>query len=92
MCTYTHMHACTHTHIHVHMHTHTRKHTHTHTHRCRLLDVHHVEGRFDHELIFYLVFEHMDLDLDQFIKRCPSPGMEEDIIRVGVRVGGSIRA
>lgn len=87
------------------MHTYTYMHyvhTHTYAHTCepttytctnalfRLLDVHHVEGRFNHELIFYLVFEHMDRDLDQFIKHCPPPGMEEDIIRVceGMRVGG----
>ena len=40
------------------------------------------EGRYHNEHIFYLVFEHMDLDLDQFIKDCPPPGMNEDIVRV----------
>ena len=49
---------------------------------CRLLDVQSTEGRFNHELIFYLVFEHMDLDLDQFIRQCPPPGMNELIIKV----------
>lgn len=48
----------------------------------RLLDVDSTEGRYHNEHIFYLVFEHMDQDLDQFIRECPSPGMSCSIIRV----------
>ncbi|CAI7988704.1 Cyclin-dependent kinase 4 [Geodia barretti] len=50
-------------------------------HIVRLLDVQSAEGRYRNEQIFYLVFEHMDQDLDQFIRACPSPGMNETIIR-----------
>ena len=49
-----------------------------------LLDVQSTEGRYHSEHIFYLVFEHMDQDLDQFIRACPSPGMNETIIRVSI--------
>ena len=47
-----------------------------------MLDVQSAEGRYHNEQIFYLVFEHMDQDLDQFIRDCPSPGMNETLIRV----------
>ena len=33
----------------------------------RLLDVQCSDGRFEHELVVYMVFEYMDQDLDQFI-------------------------
>lgn len=33
----------------------------------RLLDVQCSDGRYEHELIVYMVFEYMDQDLDQFI-------------------------
>ena len=51
--------------------------------RTRLLDVISFEGRFENESIFYMVFEYMDKDLDHFIRQCPSPGMEESVIKVG---------
>lgn len=50
-------------------------------HIVRLLDVQSAEGRYHNEHVFYLVFEHMDQDLDQFIRDCPSPGMDEMLIR-----------
>ena len=40
------------------------------------------EGRFENEQIFYMVFEYMEQDLDQFIKQCPAPGMEEGVVKV----------
>lgn len=47
----------------------------------RLLDVHSVEGRYPQEVVFYLVFEHMDQDLDQFIRLSPSSGMDKLIVK-----------
>ncbi len=52
----------------------------------RLLDVQSSEGRFDNELIFYMVFEYMEQDLDHFISQCPAPGMDESIVKVRVCV------
>ena len=49
---------------------------------CRLLDVHSSEGRYEGELIFYMVFEYMEQDLDHFIRQYPAPGMEESIVKV----------
>lgn len=48
-----------------------------------LLDVHEsqTDGRYAHEGIWYMVFEHMDQDLDQFIKLCPPPGMHDCLIK-----------
>ena len=40
------------------------------------------EGRFENELIFYMVFEYMEQDLDHFIRQCPSPGMDESVVKV----------
>ena len=53
---------------------------------CRLLDVHSTEGRYEHQLIIYMVFEHMDQDLDQFIRQCPPPGMDDGVIKVSINV------
>ena len=50
----------------------------------RLLDVESSEGRFDSELIFYMVFEYMEQDLDHFISQCQAPGMDEGIVKVCV--------
>ena len=36
---------------------------------CRLLDVHCSKGRYEHELIVYMVFEYMEQDLDKFIRQ-----------------------
>ena len=49
---------------------------------CRLLDVQSTEGRFETELIFYMVFEYMEQDLDHFIRQCPTPGLEEGVVKV----------
>lgn len=48
----------------------------------RLLDVQSSEGRFENELIFYMVFEYMEQDLDHFISQCPTPGLEESLVKV----------
>ena len=53
-------------------------------HTCRLLDVQSSEGRFENELIFYMVFEYMEQDLDHFIRQYPAPGMEENLVKVCV--------
>jgi hypothetical protein len=39
------------------------------THVHRLLDVHCSRGRYEHELIVYMVFEYMEQDLDKFIRQ-----------------------
>ena len=49
---------------------------------CRLLDVQSVDGRYAQEMVFYLVFEHMERDLDSFIRTCPPPGMGIEVIKV----------
>ena len=54
--------------------------------QTRLLDVQSSVGRYKHEAVFYMVFEHMEQDLDQFIKQCPSPGMHESVIKVSTFV------
>lgn len=51
---------------------------------CRLLDVQSTEGRFETELIFYMVFEYMEQDLDHFIKQCPAPGLGEGVVKVSL--------
>ena len=50
--------------------------------RLRLLDVIPISGRYPHEMILYLVFEHMEQDLDCFIQNSFPAGIGEDIIRV----------
>eukprot|EP00731_Ephydatia_muelleri_P013656 Em0007g966a len=50
-------------------------------HIVRLLDVHSTEGRYEHDWVFYLVFEHMERDLECFIAKCPPPGMNENVIK-----------
>jgi hypothetical protein len=34
-------------------------------------------------MVLYLVFEHVDQDLNSFIERCPAPGLGPDRIKVG---------
>ena len=49
----------------------------------RLLDVCH--GTFisvEHPINLTLVFEHVDQDLDAYVRRCPPPGLSQDRIRV----------
>jgi hypothetical protein len=33
-------------------------------------------------MVLYLVFEHVDQDLNSFIERCPAPGLGPDRIKV----------
>ncbi len=38
-------------------------------------------------MVLYLVFEHVDQDLNSFIERCPAPGLGPDRIKVGSKNG-----
>ena len=49
----------------------------------RLLDICH--GRTlenERQLILFLVFEHVEQDLDAYLQRCPAPGIGPDRIKV----------
>jgi cyclin-dependent kinase 6 len=48
----------------------------------RLLDICHGQ-RLEREMVLYLVFEHVDQDLNSFIEKCPSPGLGPDRIKAG---------
>ena len=52
----------------------------------RLLDVIHINGRYPHEMILYLVFEHMEQDLDCFIQSSFPAGIGEETVKVRVSV------
>ena len=41
-----------------------------------------MEGRYAHEMILYLVFEHMEQDLDSFIRRHSPKGLPERVVKV----------
>jgi len=45
-----------------------------HPNIVRLLDICHGQ-RMDREMVLYLVFEHVDQDLNLYIERCPAPGL-----------------
>lgn len=49
---------------------------------CRLLDVLESSGRSQYETVWYMVFEHMEQDLDQYIKNCTTPGLHSSITKV----------
>jgi len=51
-----------------------------HPNIVRLLDICHGQ-RQDREMVLYLVFEHMDQDLNLYIQRCPSPGLGSERIK-----------
>lgn len=51
-----------------------------HPNIVRLLDICHGQ-RLDREMVLYLVFEHVDQDLNSFIERCPAPGLSPDRIK-----------
>jgi len=51
-----------------------------HPNIVRLLDICHGQ-RLDREMVLYLVFEHMDQDLNLYLQRCPSPGLGPDRIK-----------
>lgn len=49
----------------------------------RLLDICHGETfEKEHQLVLYLVFEHVDQDLATYIERCPPPGLGAARIKV----------
>ncbi|CAL4145220.1 unnamed protein product [Meganyctiphanes norvegica] len=51
-----------------------------HPNIVRLLDI--CQGRIENDrLTLMLVFEYMDQDLDKYLKRCPSPGLEPNRIK-----------
>ena len=37
--------------------------------------------RYDTEMVLYLVFEHVDQDLNQYIEKCPPPGLAPERIK-----------
>lgn len=51
-----------------------------HPNIVRLLDICHGQ-RLDREMVLYLVFEHVDQDLNLYIERCPPPGLAPDRIK-----------
>jgi len=51
-----------------------------HPNIVRLLDICHGQ-RLDREMVLYLVFEHVDQDLNSYIEKCPSPGLGPDRIK-----------
>lgn len=51
-----------------------------HPNIVRLLDICHGQ-RLDREMVLYLVFEHVDQDLNTYIEKCPSPGLGPDRVK-----------
>jgi len=51
-----------------------------HPNIVRLIDICH-GPRFDREMVLYLVFEHVDQDLNSYLEKCPSPGLSPDKIK-----------
>jgi len=51
-----------------------------HPNIVRLVDICH-GPRYEHEMVLYLVFEHVDQDLNAYLERCPPPGLGADKIR-----------
>ena len=45
-----------------------------HPNIVRLVDICH-GPRYDREMVLYLVFEHVDQDLNAYLERCPPPGL-----------------
>ena len=46
----------------------------------RLLDICH-GPRYDREMVLYLVFEHVEQDLNTFLEHCPPPGLPADKVK-----------
>lgn len=44
----------------------------------------HMEGRYAHEMLLYLVFEHMEQDLDSYIRRHSSVGISGRVVKVSL--------
>lgn len=51
-----------------------------HPNIVRLLDICHGQ-RMDREMVLYLVFEHVDQDLNHYIEKCPPPGLAPERIK-----------
>jgi len=51
-----------------------------HPNIVRLLDICHGQ-RMDREMVLYLVFEHVDQDLNLYIEKCPPPGLAPERIK-----------
>jgi len=51
-----------------------------HPNIVRLKDICH-GPRFDTEMVLYLVFEHVDLDLNAYLEKCPPPGLSSERIK-----------
>jgi len=51
-----------------------------HPNIVRLIDICH-GPRYDREMVLYLVFEHVDQDLNAYLERCPAPGLAPDKIK-----------
>jgi len=51
-----------------------------HPNIVRLLDICHGQ-RMDREMVLYLVFEHVDQDLNLYIEKCPPPGLAPDRVK-----------
>lgn len=51
-----------------------------HPNIVRLMDICH-GPRYDREMVLYLVFEHVDQDLNSYLEKCPWPGLPTDRIK-----------
>lgn len=51
-----------------------------HPNIVRLVDICH-GPRYDREMVLYLVFEHVDQDLNAYLERCPPPGLGAEKIK-----------
>jgi len=51
-----------------------------HPNIVRLVDICH-GPRYEREMVLYLVFEHVDQDLNAYLERCPPPGLGADKIK-----------
>jgi serine/threonine protein kinase len=51
-----------------------------HPNIVRLMDICH-GPRYDREMVLYLVFEHVDQDLNSYLEKCPWPGLPMDRIK-----------
>ena len=51
-----------------------------HPNIVRLLDI--CPGpKYDKEMMLYLIFEHVEQDLEKFLKNCPAPGLPRDKVK-----------
>jgi len=52
-----------------------------HPNIVKLEDICHSSHRNDREMVLYLVFEHLDQDLNAYLTKCPPPGLGQDKIK-----------